>query len=385
MQIRKLFPAAVLCLLLLPVAASAQVGQVGIEYIAHACFVVESPGGTRVLIDPYNGNRWLGYSFPEEVAADAVLITHPHYDHDADYYRGPGVPVLRAPGRYEIGDVRVEGVRGKHADPYGKDFGQINTLWVVEAGGVRIAHLGDTGPLTEENVRALGRVDVLMIPLDGLYHILTREQIDGIRAALRPRVTIPMHYRISGLTQLPKSLGPIEPWLEGRANVDRLNGNRKILRRESLRESERILVFSPSPRVKPWRKELFAAWAKAQEARGLGAAPEDRRKAIDLMRGASELAPDVIVFSWGLAGALAVMGEGEEAIRVLERALAGAGQSDWEFRMKSRALLARLYEASGNLPAAARQYRLILAGSHRTELLDQARQFFRKNSPGGGL
>ncbi len=80
-----------------------------------------------------------------------------------------------------------------------------------------------------------------------------------------------------------------------------------------------------------------------------------------------------------------MVGEGQESIRVLERALAGAGQSDWEFRMKSRALLARLYEASGNLPAAARQYRLILAGSHRTELLDQARQFFRRHSPGGGL
>ena len=356
----------------------------GIEYIAHACFVVESPGGTRVLIDPYNGNRWLGYSFPDPVAADVVLVTHPHYDHDADYYRGPGVPVLRAPGRYEIGDVRVEGVRGRHADPYGKDFGQVNTLWMIEAGGVRIAHLGDTGPLTEESVRALGRVDVLMIPVDGLYHILTREQIDAVLAALRPRVTIPMHYRISGLTELPKSLGPIEPWLEGRANVERLKGNRATLRLESLAapESQRVLVFSPSPRVKPWRKELFAAWAKAQEARGLGAAPEDRRKAIGLMREATELAPDVIVFSWGLAGGLtgplAVAGEGEEAVRVLERALAGAGQSDWEFRMKSRALLARLYEASGNLPAAARQYRLILQGSHRTELLDQARQFFRK-------
>ena len=361
--------------------------QVGIEYIAHACFVVESPGGTRVLIDPFNGNRWLGYSFPQQVAADAVLITHPHYDHDADYYRGPGVPVLRAPGRYEIGDVRVEGVRGKHADPYGKDFGQINTLWVIEAGGVRIAHLGDTGPLTEESIRALGRVDVLMIPVDGLYHILTREQIDSIRAALRPRVTIPMHYRISGLTQLPKSLGPLQGWLEGRENVERLKGNRATLRLESLAapESRRVLVFSPSPRVKPWREELFAAWGKAQEARGLGAAPEDRRKAIDLMREASELAPDVIVFSWGLAGALAVVGEGEEAVRVLERALAGAGQSDWEFRMKSRALLARLYEASGNLPAAARQYRLILQGSYRTELLHQAKQFFRKHPPGGGL
>jgi hypothetical protein len=67
--------------------ASAGTGraQVTLEYIAHAAFVIEADG-TRLVIDPYNGARWLGYEFPEGVEADAVAITHPHYDHDAGYY-----------------------------------------------------------------------------------------------------------------------------------------------------------------------------------------------------------------------------------------------------------------------------------------------------------
>ena len=47
--------------------------QVDVEYIGHASFVVESPAGVRVVIDPFNSNRWLGYRYPESVEADLVL------------------------------------------------------------------------------------------------------------------------------------------------------------------------------------------------------------------------------------------------------------------------------------------------------------------------
>src|SRR4051794_18814942 len=83
---------------------SLQPGQVAIEYIAHACFRIHSAGGARLLIDPYASRVWLGYDFPPRLAADAVLITHPHYDHDAGVFIGrkpswtPEVRVLRQPG-----------------------------------------------------------------------------------------------------------------------------------------------------------------------------------------------------------------------------------------------------------------------------------------------
>src|SRR5215510_13826577 len=62
--------------------ASAEKGRVTVEYIAHACFRVTSSAGKQLLIDPYGSRVWIGYDFPQGIRADAVLISHPHYDHD---------------------------------------------------------------------------------------------------------------------------------------------------------------------------------------------------------------------------------------------------------------------------------------------------------------
>ena len=84
-----------------------------------------------MVIDPYNTHRWLGYHFPDGLSADVVLVTHPHYDHDASYAVSGHPTVLRLPGRHEIADLTIQGIEGKHADPYGSEFGQLNTMWVV--------------------------------------------------------------------------------------------------------------------------------------------------------------------------------------------------------------------------------------------------------------
>lgn len=236
-----------------------QAGQVAIESIAHSCFRIHTAKGTRLLIDPFASRMWLGYDFPAKLAADAVLITHPHYDHDADVLLGHQPPpwasdvrVLRDPGTYAIGDIAVTGVPGKHADPWGKEFGQTNTIWLLDVDGLRIAHLGDNGPLTDANVRALGRVDILMIPIDAKHHILKDAEIDAIRKVVHPRVVIPMHYRIPELEPSPDSpegLGEIGPWLAGQQNVVRLDRNLAIFSAASLLPAEVVAVFPHSPKV----------------------------------------------------------------------------------------------------------------------------------------
>src|SRR5204862_3348664 len=132
-----------------------QAGQVAIEYIAHSCFRIHTARGARLLIEPFASRVWLGYDFPRRLAADAVLITHPHYDHDADVLIGHQPPpwasnvrVLRDPGAYKVADATITGISGKHGGGWGKEFGQTNTIWLLEVGGLRIVHLGDNGPLT---------------------------------------------------------------------------------------------------------------------------------------------------------------------------------------------------------------------------------------------
>jgi L-ascorbate metabolism protein UlaG (beta-lactamase superfamily) len=232
---------------------------VTIEYLAHACFRLTSPSGKQILIDPYASRVWIGYDFPAAIRADAVLISHPHYDHDGGEAMRrktpwlPETPVFRHSGTNQMADVTVIGLRGRHADPWGKEFGQSNTVWVVQIGGLRVVHLGDNGPLGEELIRQLGRVDVLMIPIDSQFHILKAEEIGAIRRALAPRVLIPMHYKHEDLELVPgkpEDLGGIDEWARSQAGVRYLPTHQQEFSLHSLPKNSEVLIFKHSPAVK---------------------------------------------------------------------------------------------------------------------------------------
>jgi L-ascorbate metabolism protein UlaG (beta-lactamase superfamily) len=232
---------------------------VTIEYIAHACFRVTSPSGKQVLIDPYASRVWIGYDFPPDIRVDAVLISHPHYDHDGGEAMRRKVPwppetlVLRTPGTNHLGDITMVGFAGKHADPWGKEFGQSNTIWLVEVAGLRLVHLGDNGPLSDTTIRQLGRVDVLMIPIDSQFHILKADEIAAIRSRLSPPVLIPMHYRHDDLELVPNKpddLGGIDGWAKAETNVRYLAAHKQNFSIDKLPKKPEVLIFKHSPLVK---------------------------------------------------------------------------------------------------------------------------------------
>ena len=229
------------------------------EYVAHACFRLTSPAGDSILIDPYGSRIWIGYDFPEEIAADAFLLSHPHYDHDGGVSRGleapwpASVPVIRKPGEYSVGEFEITGIAGKHADPYGKEFGQTNTIWLIELAGLRIAHLGDNGPLSSAAAKQLGTVDILMLPADADYHILSESETGEILGQLSPRLVIPMHYRLPDLERsddAPEGLGDIDGWLDSRPGVRRLSSNKTTVTAEALPASPEIFVFDHWPELR---------------------------------------------------------------------------------------------------------------------------------------
>jgi L-ascorbate metabolism protein UlaG (beta-lactamase superfamily) len=250
---------ALLCLSLAdaPAQESSQ-NSVTIEYIAHACFRVISPSGEQLLIDPFASRVWIGYDYPDSIESDAVLITHPHYDHDGGVSVDQAPPwsntttVLREPNHYAVGDIEILGVAGKHADPYGKEFGQTNTIWVIEVAGLRIAHLGDNGPLSANAAASIGEVDILMMPADADFHILQEHEIQPILDQLSPDILIPMHYRHADLEpdDGPSGLGGIDGWLEKYSSVRRLAKNKTTLSLQDLPGSMEILVFEHSPLMK---------------------------------------------------------------------------------------------------------------------------------------
>jgi L-ascorbate metabolism protein UlaG (beta-lactamase superfamily) len=201
-----------------------------LTWFGQSCFLLESTAGTRVVTDPIPAG--LGYELPVDLRADAVTVSHEHGDHN-NLALVQGKPrVLRGLTADKKGwvkidekvkDIAIRSVGVYHDEEKGAKRG-LNTLFLFEVGGVRIAHLGDLGHLlTDQQLSAIGSVDVAMIPVGGTYTIDAR-QATRVIDQLRPRlIIIPMHYKTDVLTI--KELATVDAFLAGKPNVRHESGN----------------------------------------------------------------------------------------------------------------------------------------------------------------
>ena len=183
-----------------------------ITWLGHSCFALEEDG-YRLITDPYRGVP--GYA-PIRAAAHAVFCSHDHFDHN---FRA-GVALLTP----RENPFAVREISSWHDDVHGAKRGP-NTIRCFTAGGVTVCHLGDLGHLlSQEQVRQIGPVDVLMIPVGGVY-TLGPGEARAVAEQLSPRCLVPMHYRHApyGLEEL----GGAEAFLAQYApsEVRRLDGN----------------------------------------------------------------------------------------------------------------------------------------------------------------
>lgn len=153
----------------------------------HSCFRVETNQGTAVF-DPYIDGMVPGLA-PLRLTADAVFCSHQHDDHNAvDKVALTG----RTPG------FSVETVPSFHDDRLGMKRGR-NTIHILSAEGLRVAHLGDLGhKLKGAALEKLRGVDALLIPVGGFFTI-DPATARAVADAVGPRVVIPMHYRLGNM------------------------------------------------------------------------------------------------------------------------------------------------------------------------------------------
>lgn len=153
-----------------------------LTWLGHACFLVEQDG-YRIVIDPYT--EVVGHT-DIRTQAHRVLCSHQHFDHNAV----EGVEIL--PERACPFTIRT--VKTCHDDQGGALRGE-NTIHILTVGGVTVAHLGDLGhELTGEQLKEIGPVDGILIPIGGTY------TVDAVGAkqiceAINPQWVVPMHYR----------------------------------------------------------------------------------------------------------------------------------------------------------------------------------------------
>lgn len=167
-----------------------------ISWFGQSCFRVECKEGS-ILIDPFDKNT--GLKMPK-IKDDLVLVTHPHHDHNNLEGAEAGVFVITNPGEYEIKGIHVQGISSFHDKEQGAARG-LNTMYRIKAEDMVICHLGDfgEGKLSDEQVEAIGDVDILMVPVGGHYTIDAKEAVEVI-SQVEPKIVIPMHYKVGGLS-----------------------------------------------------------------------------------------------------------------------------------------------------------------------------------------
>ncbi|MBN1640629.1 MAG: MBL fold metallo-hydrolase [Anaerolineae bacterium] len=191
-----------------------------INWYGHACFRIRE-GGVTVVTDPHPDD--LGYERPR-TRADVVTVSHAHAGHsDVKGFRG-APHVFRSPGEYEVGGVFITGVPTFHDAHEGAEEGR-NVAFLFDFDGLTVCHLGDLGHLlVQEQVEALGQVNVLLIPVGG-GHTLTGPQAADVVNLIEPSIVIPMHYKTPATV---RDLAPVSSFL-------RAMGVSKIAPQEDLR------------------------------------------------------------------------------------------------------------------------------------------------------
>ena len=197
-----------------------------------------------IVIDPFD--EAIGLKVPS-LSADVLLISHLHHDHDNKKAVKGNPFLIEGPGEYETKGVFVQGIASFHDDVQGKQRGQ-NTIYTIEGEGIRLCHLGDLGQkeLTSEQLEEIGDVDVLMIPVGGVFTISTKEATKII-SQIEPRLVIPMHY------YLPKL--KIHPVKSDKVGAKQFNGVKLETVDKFLKEMGRKSV-EPQPKLLIKKKDL---------------------------------------------------------------------------------------------------------------------------------
>jgi L-ascorbate metabolism protein UlaG (beta-lactamase superfamily) len=169
--------------------------EVSLSFVGHATFLIETPQGVRLATDYSDGTR-------PPVTPDVATMNKAHSTHFS-YSPDPGIKLVlkgwNPAGGPAIHDLTVQDVRIRNVSTNIRSYGGVteydgNSVFVFETAQLCIAHLGHLHhTLSPEHLRKLGRIDVLLVPVDGGYTLETFDMMEVLRAINAPLI-IPMHF-----------------------------------------------------------------------------------------------------------------------------------------------------------------------------------------------
>src|SRR6516165_12633869 len=218
-------------------AAAGPENTVSITFLGHASFLIESPNGVRIVTD-YND------AIRAPVTPDIVTMNNAHPTHYSDSVESGVKYILRgwdpeggiASHRLEYRDVRIHNVPTNVRELGGTRYNG-NSIFVFEIADLCIAHLGHLHhTLTQTHLAELGTIDIVMVPIDGVWTLNQDDMIEVVQQ-IKPKIVIPMH--IFTRTTLDKFLTRIGDLYR----VRNLTSSTVVLLRSDLPETPEILVL----------------------------------------------------------------------------------------------------------------------------------------------
>ena len=222
-----------------PVAAE----TVRLYYADHATFLLETAGGLVAATD------YTGYLGTVDVVPDIVTMNNAHHTHwtaDPDpriphVMRGWAVDGIAADHHLDLGEMLVRNVPTDTRGPFGEGAAANgNSIFIFEVAGLFIGHLGHLHQIPDAaQYAAIGRLDVVMVPVDGGYTMSTAAMGEVV-SRLRSSIVIPMHW-FSGAS-LEAFLTEMEPQF----GIVRLETPEFEISRDKLPSSPTIMVLTPA-------------------------------------------------------------------------------------------------------------------------------------------
>ncbi|WP_435258435.1 MBL fold metallo-hydrolase [Thioclava sp. FR2] len=170
--------------------------HVRIHYIDHSSFVIETPGGVTAVTD-YNGYTGRKDWVPDVVTMNNAHITHwsaypdPRIPNVLEGWAGAAGPIQH---ELDLGEMLVRNVHTDVRSRSGAVRENGNSVFVFEAGGLCIGHLGHLHhPPDDAQYASIGRLDVILVPVDGGYTMATEEMAEVVKR-FRSSIVIPMHW-----------------------------------------------------------------------------------------------------------------------------------------------------------------------------------------------
>jgi len=212
--------------------------DVTIEFFGHNFFQITSSKGTKIITDPVAP----GFYPTPNVSPHAVTVGREHPNHNyVELAQGKPV-ILRGLTNYGAEwnkiSTTVRDILVYTVPVYQQQFGNAlkGAAFVFDLGTICLAHLGDLShKLTEEQIKAFGKVDIAMIPIGGTF-TMPPDTAREVLQQLKPKIAIPMHYRES--THL------LDMFVKGYPNKY-LNTYKSPFSKMALPVPTQIIVFTP--------------------------------------------------------------------------------------------------------------------------------------------